>query len=195
MIETNMCHKQKECCVCRDITKICVTCTTCKEGQYCEACCLTMAENGQLQKCPVCRSAGWRRELFPLNVILHQEPVAALGNSPAVGPRRERVTDISVTELANECLDILAACGEEAFKIYKLATKILVGIFITWLVGVITLMCFLGPRAEHDPNALTWGALLAGTVVNCVLMCLCQCASNGEFLQTMCSASTRFTDR
>lgn len=70
---------KKECSICYEQKFNNTKCSICKKTIICSGCICKMMENGQISKCPVCRSKNWKAEkknlIFPIFTSIKEETV------------------------------------------------------------------------------------------------------------------------
>ena len=120
------------CCICLEqCNNMVVSCNTCDECKVCNDCNTSLMENGQLDKCPVCRSKNWRS--------IAQKTI-------------EEGVERGV-ERHSKCAYLIPIKTASISK-FCLLFKCLFIIVITWSVGVCAMMIYYNDYYNHI-NLLT----------------------------------------
>lgn len=118
--------KKKECCICYESKFNNTKCSICKKTIICSGCICKMMENGQISKCPVCRSEDWKAEkknsIFPVLTNIKEQTVF--------------VEDDSDDEDKNNFCD---SCLLISWNLVLYFPRLIGFIFIFWSIGIFSI--------------------------------------------------------
>ena len=158
---------KKECCICYQQRAAGVVCTKCVSGIVCIDCASQLCENGQCERCPVCRRKNWKNNVMPKNIVVPK------GTAPGeIRIANNLITDADEFECSpyrcKKTLDQLVVCISLAFSAY--------------MIGIFTILVFASTTSELLKPQWCIIPLLIGLVeFKCLTCCCWKCVIKPDY--------------
>ena len=157
-----MCFKTKrhDCPVCLTPKKGQVKCTICYDTVICSDCMLSMCENGQCDKCPVCRQKNWKQ-------CINKYSITPFSPKKNCMDDKEDIVEEDIPDKINICNII-----SRYFRFIKKIVLIISTLFMLWVIGLfVTLLIF---EIDLEKNlAIVWFPIIVISVILILILCCC----------------------
>lgn len=162
------CCKKHDCPICMEEKKYGIKCKICTDTKVCNSCVTKLCEEGQINKCPVCRQENWKEEKCITKIF----PKTMKNCKNIMKPRGsvKYFKDKTLKSCPNE-RDIYICMLISLFILKKLIECIIV-IFIIYIIGLTGLL--IVSSEYFNDNNKTFGHIMLPFIVgvSCILLCI-----------------------